>query len=110
MAATPLVLRAPAASALRPTGPAAIETLPPTSIEPACLNVSTAESAFRMKMKSVSSMPICPPKPPPPMAMADGPDQLPSFSLATTTPDPIRAEPRKPALMTVRIARPYALR
>ena len=38
--------------------------------------------------------------------MADGADHEPSARRATTTPDPNRAVPRKPALKTVRIARP----
>lgn len=63
---------------------------------------------MRMKTKSVSSKPICPPKPPPPVAIADGADQVPSERRATTMPEPKRAEPRKPALNTVMIARPFA--
>ena len=38
--------------------------------------------------------------------MAEGADHEPSARRATTTPDPNRAVPRKPALKTVRIARP----
>jgi hypothetical protein len=71
-------------------------------------NVRTAAASLRMKTKSVSSKPICPPKPAPPVPMADGALHVPSASLATTTPLPYRADPRNPALMTVRIARPYA--
>lgn len=59
-----------------------------------------------MKTKSVSSKPIWPPKPAPPVAIAVGADQEPSGRRATTRPEPNRAEPRKPAFMTVRIARP----
>jgi hypothetical protein len=61
---------------------------------------------LRMKTKSVSSKPICPPKPPPMVPMAVGADHDPSARRATTTPEPNRAVPRKPALKTVRIARP----
>lgn len=68
--------------------------------------VLTAEASLRMKTKSVSSKPIWPPNPAPPVAMADGADQEPSGRRATTRPEPNRAEPRKPALMTVRMARP----
>lgn len=60
-----------------------------------------------MKTKSVSSKPICPPKPPPTVPMAEGADQPPSGRRATTIPEPKRPDPRKPALKTVRIARPY---
>lgn len=105
--ATPFKLAAPAASALRPTGPAAIDTLPPRVKEPCCENVRTAAASFRMKTKSVSSKPICPPKPPPPVTSAEGADQVPSERRATTIPEPNRADPRKPALMTVIMARPY---
>jgi hypothetical protein len=62
-----------------------------------------------MKTKSVSSKPICPPNPPPIVPIAEGADQEPSARRATTTPEPNRAVPRKPALKTVRMARPYAL-
>jgi hypothetical protein len=40
--------------------------------------------------------------------MAEGADQEPSGRRATTTPEPNRAVPRKPALKTVRMARPCA--
>ena len=66
----------------------------------------TAAASFRMKTKSVSSNPICPPKPPPPVAMAEGADQVPSERRAITMPEPKRPEPKKPALRTVMIARP----
>lgn len=98
---------APAASAFRPTGPAAMETLPPSVMEPSCAKVLTARESLRIKTKSVSSKPICPPKPPPRVPMAEGADQLPFESRATTMPDPKRPEPRKPALKTEMIARPY---
>jgi len=62
-----------------------------------------------MKTKSVSSNPICPPNPAPPVAIAVGALQLPSGRRATTRPLPNRAEPRKPAFITVRIARPWGL-
>jgi hypothetical protein len=81
--------------------------LPPSVSEPACEKVLTALASLRMKTKSVSSKPICPPKPAPPVAMADGADHDPSGSRAMTSPLPKRAEPRKPALITVRIARPW---
>ena len=68
-------LAAPAASALRPTGPAAILTLPPSVTEADCANARTAAASFKMKTKSVSSNPICPPNPPPAVARADGADQ-----------------------------------
>jgi len=42
--------------------------------------------------------------------MAEGADHEPSARRATTTPDPPRTVPRKPALKTVRIARPYVSR
>lgn len=61
---------------------------------------------MRIKTKSVSSKPIWPPKPAPPVAIALGADHEPSGRRAITRPEPNRAEPRKPALMTVRIARP----
>jgi hypothetical protein len=105
---TDLSEAAPAASALRPTGPAAMETFPPRVSEPTCANVFTALASLRMKTKSVSSKPICPPKPPPTVPIAEGADQDPSASLATTTPLPKRPLPRKPALKTVRMARPLA--
>ena len=106
MPATPLRLAAPAASAFLPTGPAAILTLPPKVREPCCEKVRTAAASLRMKTKSVSSKPIWPPNPPPPVASAEGADQVPSARRATTIPDPNRAEPRKPALKTVIMARP----
>jgi len=74
--------------------------------EPACEKVRTAAASLRMKTKSVSSKPICPPKPAPPVPIAEGADQVPSESRATTTPLPYRPEPRKPAFKTVRMARP----
>lgn len=110
MPATPFRDAAPAASAFRPTGPAARDTFPPRVKEPAVEKVLTAAASLRMKTKSVSSKPICPPKPAPPVAIAEGADQEPSGRRATTRPEPKRAEPRKPALMTVRIARPYQRR
>lgn len=100
------MLAAPAASAFLPTGPAAIETLPPSVNVPFWENVRTAAASLRMKTKSVSSNPIWPPKPPPPVAIAEGADHVPSVRRATTTPDPNLADPRKPALKTVIIARP----
>ena len=106
MPATLFKLAAPAASAFLPTGPAAILTLPPSVREPAWAKVRTAEASFRMKTKSVSSKPICPPKPPPTVAIAEGADQVPSARRATTRPDPKRPDPKKPALKTVIIARP----
>ena len=105
-AATPLVLAAPAASAFRPTGPAANETFPPSVMLPACEKVRTAAASLRIKTKSVNSNPICPPNPAPAVAIADGADQDPSASRATTTPEPKRPDPKKPALRTERIARP----
>ena len=39
--------------------------------------------------------------------MAEGADQEPSASRATTMPEPNRPEPMKPAFRTVRTARPY---
>jgi hypothetical protein len=74
--------------------------------EPACEKVRTAAASLRMKTKSVSSKPIWPPKPAPPVPIADGALQVPSARRATTMPLPYRAEPRKPALITVRIASP----
>ena len=74
--------------------------------DPCCENVRTAAMSLRMNTKSVSSNPICPPNPAPPVAIAEGALHDPSASLATTIPLPYRAEPRKPALMTERIARP----
>lgn len=106
MPATLLSEAAPAASAFLPTGPAAIETFPPSVKDPAWENVFTALASLRMKTKSVSSNPIWPPKPAPPVAMADGALQLPSGRRATTRPLPKRADPRNPALITVRMARP----
>ena len=102
-------LAAPAASAFLPTGPAAMETFPPSVKLPTCANVLTALASLRMKTKSVSSKPICPPNPPPTVPIADGADHEPSARRATTTPLPKRPEPRKPALKTVRMARPLAL-
>lgn len=66
----------------------------------------TAAASFSMKTKSVSSNPICPPKPPPPVAIAEGADQELSERRAITMPEPKRPEPKKPALRTVMIARP----
>jgi hypothetical protein len=40
--------------------------------------------------------------------MADGADHVPSGKRAMTRPEPKRAEPRKPALRTVIMARPFA--
>lgn len=97
---------APAASALRPMGPAATETLPPRVREPAWAKPFTERESLRMKTKSVSSRPIWPPKPAPAVAMAEGALQEPSGRRATTRPEPKRAEPRKPALITVRTAIP----
>ncbi|KAG5202744.1 hypothetical protein GY631_7434 [Trichophyton interdigitale] len=104
--ATPFMLAAPAASAFLPTGPAATETFPPSVIEPAWLNVRTAAESLSINTKSVNSKPSWPPKPAPAVVMAEGADHDPSPSRATTTPDPNRAEPTKPAFTTVRIARP----
>jgi hypothetical protein len=84
-----------------------MDTLPPRVSEPAWAKVFTAAASLRMKTKSVSSKPIWPPKPAPPVAIAEGADQEPSGRRAMTRPEPNRAEPRKPALITVRIARPY---
>lgn len=109
MPATLLREAAPAASALRPTGPAARETLPPRVREPAWAKVLTALRSLRIKTKSVSSKPIWPPKPAPAVAMALGALQEPSGRRATTRPLPKRPEPRKPALRTVMMARPLAL-
>lgn len=83
-----------------------MDTLPPRVSEPAWAKVFTAAASLRMKTKSVSSKPIWPPKPAPPVAIAEGADQEPSGRRAMTRPEPNRAEPRKPALITVRIARP----
>jgi hypothetical protein len=105
--ATPFKLAAPAASAFRPTGPAAILTFPPSVMEACCANDRTAAASLRMKTKSVSSKPICPPKPPPAVPIADGADHVPSLRRATTIPEPKRPDPRKPALKTVSTARPY---
>lgn len=69
----------------------------------------TAEVSLRMKTKSVSSKPIWPPKPPPRVPIALGALQVPSGSRATTRPLPKRPDPRKPALKTVMMARPFAL-
>ena len=106
MPATLLSDAAPAASAFLPTGPAAIETFPPSVNDPAWEKVFTALASLRINTKSVSSNPIWPPNPAPPVAIADGALQLPSGSRATTRPLPKRADPRNPALITVRIARP----
>lgn len=100
---------APAASALRPTGPAANDTLPPRVMDPACAKVLTAAVSLRMKTKSVSSKPIWPPNPPPSVPIALGALQVPSGSRATTRPLPNRPDPRNPALKTVMMARPLAL-
>jgi len=107
--ATDLRLAAPAASAFLPTGPAAIDTLPPKVKLPTCANVFTAIASFKINTKSVISNPICPPKPPPTVPIALGADQVPSARRATTTPEPKRPDPRKPALKTVMMARPLAL-
>jgi hypothetical protein len=107
--ATPFVLAPAETSALRPTGPSATETLPPSVKLPACENVRTAWSSLRMKTKSVSSRPINPPKPPPTVAIAEGADQEPSGRRATRMPDPNRREPRKPARVTVQITRPWGV-
>jgi hypothetical protein len=56
--ATPFKLAAPAASAFRPTGPAAILTFPPSVMAAAWANDRTAAASLRMKTKSVSSKPI----------------------------------------------------
>lgn len=81
--------------------------MPPRVRDPDCEKVLTALASLRMKTKSVSSNPIWPPKPAPPVAMALGALQPPSGSRAITRPLPNRAEPRKPAFITVRIARPW---
>jgi hypothetical protein len=62
-----------------------------------------------MKTKSVSSKPIWPPTPAPTVPTAEGADHEPSARRATTMPEPKRPEPTKPALRTVRMARPFAL-
>ena len=74
MPETDLREAAPAASALRPTGPAAMETLPPRVREPTWAKVLTALASLRMKTKSVSSKPIWPPKPPRTVPIALGAD------------------------------------
>ena len=63
MPATPFVLAAPLASAFLPTGPAAIETLPPRVKLPAEEKVLTAAVSFKIMTKSVNSAPIWPPNP-----------------------------------------------
>ncbi len=75
--------------------------------DPTCEKERTAAGSLRMNTKSVISSPICPPTPPPKVAMADGADQVPSPRRATTTPDPPRAEPMKPNFAIVRMARPW---
>ena len=62
-AATDRRLAFPLASALRPTGPAAMETLPPRDMLPVCANVLTAFESLRIITKSVISAPSWPPKP-----------------------------------------------
>lgn len=84
-----------------------METLPPNVREPAWAKVLTALASLRMKTKSVSSKPSWPPKPAPMVPMAEGADHEPLGRRATTTPEPKRAVPRKPALKTVRMARPW---
>ena len=81
-------------------------TLPPRVRDAACAKARTAAASFRMKTKSVNSNPIWPPNPPPAVAIAEGADQVPSDNRATIRPEPNLPEPRKPALKTVRIARP----
>jgi hypothetical protein len=83
-----------------------METLPPSVRDPACENVRTAAASLRMNTKSVSSKPICPPNPAPPVPIADGALQVPSASRATTIPLPYLADPRKPAFITVKMASP----
>ena len=107
MDAAPLRLAPVLNSALRPTGPVATEMFPPIVRLPICENVQTARASFRMKTKSVSSTPMSPPNPTPPVTMAEGADQLPLSSRAIITPDPNRMDPRNPALVAVKIMRPY---
>ncbi|KAJ5115052.1 hypothetical protein NUU61_000811 [Penicillium alfredii] len=52
-------------------------------------------------------MPMLLPTPIPPVARADGVDQLPSGRRATSNPEPKRTEPKNPALRMVNIASPY---
>lgn len=63
---------------------------------------------LRTMRKSVTSAPAWPPKPKPAVPIALGADQSPFGSLAMTRPEPARAESRKPALATVKMAKPLA--
>ncbi|KAH3686961.1 hypothetical protein WICPIJ_002059 [Wickerhamomyces pijperi] len=98
----------PAASALRPKGPAAKETFPPKVMDPAWANELTASLVFKINTKSVNSNPICPPAPAPAVTMAEGGDHDPSGNLATMTPDPALPENKNPAFKTVITASPLA--
>lgn len=85
------------------------ERLPPRVTFPPVAKDLTAMLLFNTTTKSVISAPICPPKPMPPVPMAEGADQDPSSRRATTIPEPALPEKRKPALTTVKMARPFAL-
>ena len=110
MPATPLRLwrRRRLPSALLTDGPRGDGHVAAEGDEPACEGADGGGVVERMKTKSVISTPIWPPKPPPTVAMAEGADQVPSGRRAMMRPRAERAEPRKPALMTVMMARPFA--
>lgn len=79
----------------------------PTVRAPAREKVSTALSVFRTRRKSVSSKPRWVPAPSPPVAMADGADQLPSGNRATINPEPNLIEANAPRVKTEKTTNPY---
>lgn len=75
---------------------------------PPFANARTASSLLRTTTNSDRSAPAWRPNPTPPVPMHEGADQDPSGKRAMTTPDPTLALQTKPALTTVKMARPVA--
>mmetsp|Transcript_29096 Transcript_29096/g.86950 ORF Transcript_29096/g.86950 Transcript_29096/m.86950 type:complete len:224 (-) Transcript_29096:382-1053(-) len=98
-----------AASRLAPMGPATAPTWPPRLNAPPPLKQRSASSSFKTMRKSATCAPIWKPKDAPMVPMAEGADHE-SASRATTQPVPKRADTAKPALVTLRNARPLARR
>ena len=91
-----------------PMGPAAALRLPPIVKLPARPNDRTASSLFMTTTNSVMSAPAWKPNPTPPVIIQLGADHEPSGKRAVTTPLPALPLHTKPALTTVKMARPRA--
>jgi hypothetical protein len=89
-----------------PIGPALAAMFPPIVTFPPNERALTASSLLSTITKSVISAPIWRPHPIPPVAMQEGADQDPSGSRAMTMPEPAIPENTKPALTTLKMARP----